>query len=219
MTTSPTSQEPIQRQRIVPEEIRHESSLPRHYSSGDILSKPYSSDWDQTVTEILSSNDLQSNPVAEIEAFTKDIEERVSTNILIRKLVDIFRGFQGTQFFNGRDSIFSLIMDRQIFVFADSLANALEKAILSDETPKNVAYEALRWLGYTNHPPTYINRIKVLLKFLQKEDPRIRDSALVGLSYFEDKSIIPNLEAALTGESVDEIRAFIEDMIFDLKSL
>jgi hypothetical protein len=99
----------------------------------------------------------------------------------------------------------------------DALAE-LAYFIVYEKVSAEVAAEALRWLGLMDHLLSYHWRLWLLERSLNSRSARIRDGAVLGLSFLDDPDAIPYLRQAADREPVKELRSDMEQVLVQLES-
>lgn len=126
----------------------------------------------------------------------------------------------GREYFfeDGIGSEFSERLIALIRKYGDDALMELAYLVLYEKVNAEVASEALRWLGYMKHPPSYHHRQWLLEASLQSLSPRIRDGALLGLAYLDDPHAIPYLKHTMSQEQVEELRHDMEQLLAEFES-
>lgn len=134
-------------------------------------------------------------------------------------LVTLFHEAQEEVFEDGMESVFSR---RLLTLLAEHGEMAMNQIILLAEEDKiapEVLAEALRWFGHMADGVAYAHRRWLLEHCLHHASTRVRDGAILGLSFLEDPRTIPALERALRQEPHATLRADIEQVLADLQEL
>jgi len=103
--------------------------------------------------------------------------------------------------------------------FGVDVLQELTRLILSQQINVAVAAEALRWVGHMDHPPTHQARLSLLERSLQARALRIRDGAVLGLSFMGDRSSVLHLRRALERESVPALREDMQQVLSELEQV
>lgn len=155
-----------------------------------------------TAHEFLEQNNLTANKV-----ISREVQEQVDALLVLAN---------EEHFEDGMESEFSKKLTRVIKKYGNDAVNVLTNFILSETVSPETAAEALRWIGYLDHPPTYNKRLWLLEKSLSCRSPIIRDGAILGLSYLDDPHAIPFIENAIRHEQREELQ---KDMLQVLNQL
>ncbi|MCY4525696.1 MAG: HEAT repeat domain-containing protein [Anaerolineaceae bacterium] len=135
---------------------------------------------------------------------------------LVEELRQIFFEAREEVFEDGMDSVFS----RQLVDFMGShgrlAIDILSGLLLLEKVNAEVAGEALRHVGYIEHPSTRPVRRRLLERCLFGSSARVRDGAIIGLAAMDDPQSIPFVEQAVERESIAELQ---EDMQAVLEQL
>jgi hypothetical protein len=120
-------------------------------------------------------------------------------------------------FEDGMESNFSRGLLDLVERYSKAAIEALADLILGENVNPEVASEALRWLGQIENPLSHRERRWLLEKsLLSSRSAKIRDGALLGLSFLGDPEAIPYVARAIQQEPVRELR---QDMIQTLEEL
>jgi HEAT repeat protein len=121
-------------------------------------------------------------------------------------------------FEDGIESEFSKGLMALIKKYENDALAELAYFIVYEKVSTEVAAEALRWLGLMDHLLSYHWRLWLLERSLNSRSARIRDGAVLGLSFLDDPDAIPYLRQAVDREPVKELRADMEQVIVQLES-
>ena len=106
---------------------------------------------------------------------------------------------------------------------ASSTSNAInwERILLRTDNAYETGEELLRQLGLLKHAQSHNSRLRVLTDSLGNPDPRIRDTASLGLSFLHDPAALPKLRSAYSTDNQEtlslEIEASYRTRIQDLR--
>jgi hypothetical protein len=123
---------------------------------------------------------------------------------------------KGEVFEDGMESKFSRRLVSIIRRYGRAAIEEITYPIFHEEVDSEAAAEALIWLGYIDHAPTYNHRLRLLEQSLGCSSVQVRDGAALGLAYLDDPDAISCLEQAIQQEQCEELR---EDMKQVLKQL
>ena len=128
----------------------------------------------------------------------------------------LFDTAKGEFFEDGVETDFSRNLLNLIRAYGDTAVEMLTGLIVSEYVDSEVASEALRWIGRLDDAGTYKSRLQLLEKSLGNSAARVRDGALLGLASLDDPSAIRYLEKALQGESLEQLRRNIQQVLDQL---
>ncbi|NJL67864.1 MAG: hypothetical protein HC894_15950 [Microcoleus sp. SM1_3_4] len=117
------------------------------------------------------------------------------------------------------ESEFSKKLTSTIEEYGDEAIEIITCLIIYEKTDAEVATEALRWLGCMDHAPSYRFRLWLLERSLNCSQARIRDGAILGLSYLNDPHAISYLKLAIGLEKCTELREDMEQVLEQLESI
>ncbi|HUS59173.1 MAG TPA: HEAT repeat domain-containing protein [Planctomycetota bacterium] len=129
----------------------------------------------------------------------------------------VFSKAKGERFEDGMESDFSRQLESAIRQYGLQAICEIDHLINGAQSGAEVASEALRWIGLLSHPPTHKYRLWVLKKSLSSESPRIRDGALLGISFLDDPEAIDALREAIQKESQTELKLDMERVLQQLE--
>lgn len=172
----------------------------------------------------LRKSEYQTAPWTYPEEIVKVIEEDPTTATtgdqhLLRirnEIRALFERGKEVNFEDGMESQFSRELVHNILEQEHVAIRIVHELIIKEKVNAEVAGEALRWLGTLQHLPTQRARRELIEQSLGCSSPKIRDGAVLGLSYLEDPESIPAIEEAIKKEPITELR---QDMIETLKEL
>jgi hypothetical protein len=121
-------------------------------------------------------------------------------------------------FEDGIESEFSRGLISIIKEYGNDAMIVIANLIVTDQVNAEVASEALRWLGHIDHPKTYRYRLWVLERSLYCSSVRIRDGAVLGLSFLNDPHAISYLKRAIERETCKELRRDMEQVLAHLEN-
>jgi len=165
------------------------------------------------------------NPQAPEELYVpvnKPIERAYDAGELISLKADIVRLFSQARrelFEDGMDSAFSRGLIQVVEEHGETAVNQISLLIESGSIPPELLAECLRWLGNMDSGVAYERRRFLLEKCLFDSSTIVRDGAILGVSFLEDKRSIHALDKAWRAEIHDMLQADITQVINDLNSL
>ncbi|MFC1981340.1 HEAT repeat domain-containing protein, partial [Chloroflexota bacterium] len=98
------------------------------------------------------------------------------------------------------------------------IIRALRVLINRQELNNSLIYEGLVSIGRLQNSNTESDRFELLVGLLDHHAPIVRDGAIMGLSFMDNKKAIPYLRKTLTKETVRALRENIEVAISDLET-
>ena len=122
------------------------------------------------------------------------------------KIQGLFSRARGEVFADGMDSVFSRGLKHFIDRFGSKALDEIALLIIKETAEPEVAEEALRWIGYLEDSTTHRYRRWILSKALSCSSVRVRDGALLGISFMDDPSAADDLRAAMKRERIPELR-------------
>ena len=133
-------------------------------------------------------------------------------------LQKIIRDAADEVFFDGMDSVFA----NQLKIFVEQhggiAVRAIEDLVKSTDTNIEIVGEMLRVIGSIENPATHGARLTVLLAGLASPDPRVRDSASLGIAALDDASVVDEVIAAVHREHIPELRDDLQLVVDQLNS-
>jgi hypothetical protein len=138
---------------------------------------------------------------------------------LSEEIYSLFKASEEQNFEDGMESDFSKKLISAIEKYGDEAIEIISCLIIYEKTNAEIATEALRWLGWIDHPPSYRFRLWLLERSLNCSKARIRDGAILGLSYLNDPHAISYLQLAIDREKCTELREDMEQVLTQLESI
>jgi hypothetical protein len=125
------------------------------------------------------------------------------------------------KFEDGKESVFSKRLVSLVKKYGAVGVEVIKNIIFYENKEINVALvaEAFRWLGNIDHPPSHAARLDLLELSLSFATSRLRDGAILGLSYLNDPHAIFYLKRAITSETSNELRKDRKQVLAQLKSI
>lgn len=117
----------------------------------------------------------------------------------------------------GVETDFSRDLMANILRYSIGAVELIAHLILHKIAGVEPAAEALRCIGYIDHPPTYIFRRWLLERCIANDSARIRDGALIGLAHLDDPHAIPYIEEAAVRERRVGLRKDMHELLKQLK--
>jgi hypothetical protein len=109
-------------------------------------------------------------------------------------------------FEDGMESRFSKGLISAIEKYDDLAIDVISDLILGEKISPEVASEALRWIGKIEHNATYENRLHLLEQSLKCSSAKVRDGAILGLSFLNDFRAIDSIKEAIQKENIKLLR-------------
>ena len=139
-------------------------------------------------------------------------EARSSINV-DNSVEDVFCAAKTEDFEDGMESQFEKALRLLILTYGGQALSIALPLILYKSCSQEVAAQALRCIGSIDHIPTLNFRLWMLARCLSNPSAIIRDGALIGISFTNDKFFLPYLEKALTAETHKGLRKDLEKRI------
>lgn len=161
------------------------------------------------------------------KSVTIDSREEYSENSTVQKeppeeidqeIEGLFEIAKEQIFEDGMESEFSRELISIIKEYGNDAMIVIANLIVTDQVNAEVASEALRWLGHVDHPKTYRYRLWVLERSLYCSSVRIRDGAVLSLSFLNDPHAISYLKQAIERETCKELREDMEQVLAHLEN-
>lgn len=137
----------------------------------------------------------------------------VSGNPLLQELDAAFTAAEGEAFEDGMESALSKSILASLDRDCEKAMDAMEFLLNDAAVHPEVAAESLRWLGAVDHAPSRERRRRLLERCLSRESYVVRDAAVVGLSYMDERISLPAVRAALTIEPESVLRRDMQRLI------
>jgi hypothetical protein len=130
----------------------------------------------------------------------------------------LFKAAIEESFEDGIASQFSKGLKTLILRYGNLAIDLLSSFIASDKLGYEIVSETLRWLGQIEHPLSHQKRLWLLEHNLSHTSARVRDGAILGLSFMDDPTAIAYIERAINKEAVRELRHDMQEVLSQLKS-
>ena len=121
------------------------------------------------------------------------------------------------EFENGMESQFSKNLISIVTQGENIAVEAIAHLLEARQPDIEVSVEALHLLGLIDHDPTRSSRLRVLMRYLQDENIRMRDSACVAIAAIDDRTAIPELLRVLETEPSEMLQETLREVIEQLK--
>jgi hypothetical protein len=150
-----------------------------------------------------------------VEASTERYEV---SEVLYSKIENIFWTAKGEIFEDGMESSFSHQLISFVKKYGSDALEAITCLIVYERVDPEVVGEALRCLGHIEHTESYGYRRWLLERSLGLSSTRVKDGAVLGISFLDDKHAVPYLKSAIQKEKCSELKADMETVLEQLES-
>ena len=113
----------------------------------------------------------------------------------------LFNAAKEEIFEDGIESQFSISLIKVIERHEEAALEVITNLIINESVNAEVASEALRWIGDMRHEPTHENRLNLLEQSLNCSSIKVRDGAVLGLSFLDDPRAIDSIKEAMKREN------------------
>lgn len=134
------------------------------------------------------------------------------------QFLSLFRAAKELTFEDGMHTEFSRSLLAMVKEYGDQAIEVLEDLIIGNQVGIEEASEALRWLGQLEDASTHFRRLNLLGLSLGHSSARIRDGAILGLSFMDDPSAIPYIRAAIERETTRPLREDMRQVLAQLET-
>jgi hypothetical protein len=134
------------------------------------------------------------------------------------RVKQIVRGALQEWFEPGMESTLSREVTGLLFAHSAACIVALTPYLLEGKPINEVAAQIAITLGRIRHQATRSERLTLLLQLVESPSFILRDAALTGLSYANDRSVVPTLEAIAARTTDAELKRDIGLTVADLNS-
>lgn len=138
---------------------------------------------------------------------------------LSEEIYRLFKASEELNFEDGMETEFSQKLILFINKYGNEAIEIITSIIVYQRVNAEVASEALRWLGNIDHAPSYRFRLWLLERSLNSPKARIRDGAVLGLSFLNDPHAISYLKLAIEQEKCTGLRQDMEQVLVQLESI
>ena len=133
-------------------------------------------------------------------------QELLHENELAQRFELFVHDAENERFEDGMDSEFAARVHESIVSDGSVAVAAWERILLRMGNQNEAGEELLRQLGLIEHELSHSKRLRVLTDSLKSPSARIRDAAGLGLSFLDDQSALPALEAAHASEAEEWVK-------------
>ena len=137
--------------------------------------------------------------------------------ILASEIKQVFRNAQDEVFADGMDSRLSHALDHAVKLHGTYAVNAIERVIRFDSPNAEIVGETLRQIGWIDDPSSQTDRLRILIKYLDSSDPRIRDAASLGIAALDDPAALPAVRKAMGRERSPMLHRNLELVVEQLQ--
>ena len=145
------------------------------------------------------------------------VMQRELTRYVEDAITRLFESAEDQNFEDGMESDFSRELVTLIRKYGDLAMSEVSYLITYDRVDREIASEALRWLGRIDDPSSYDSRLWVLEQSLSSKSPLVRDGAALGLASLRDANAVQYLRRAVERESIAELRCDLEEILEGLE--
>lgn len=146
-----------------------------------------------------------------------------ATSLLMDRITEerfeaVFQRGARELFEDGIESEFIRELEQLVRAYGTQSQDILTRLFEDDNLSAEVRAEAMRWVGIAEMALPRESRLWLLEKGLTSTSAPVRDGAALGLASMNDANAIPYLERAASTETIDELRASMEQVLTQLKS-
>ena len=145
------------------------------------------------------------------------IMQRELTRRVEDAVAELFELAEEQSFEDGMESDFSRDLVSLITKYGDLAMSEIAYLVTYDRVDREVASEALRWLGRIDDPSTHDSRLWVLRQGLTCKSPLVRDGAALGLASIRDAKAVQCLREAVERETIAELRYDLQAILEGLE--
>lgn len=153
-----------------------------------------------------------------VKAKTSSTERSENPDAMSSQLATLFNKAKEEIFESGVETPFSRGLLIFISKYGPAAMDTITDFVLSSSVNSEIAAEIMRWLGLMESPVCFTQRRWLLSRCLRDSSERVRDAALLGLSYLDDPWVIPYLENAIRDEQISELRYDMNQVLEQLKN-
>lgn len=189
-------------------------------SAVNLTSKVKQFTFSQKATGATKDPNIEQNTLIHLKSSENSTQYELNnrcSEIIYSELETLFITGKEDYFEDGCESNFSRGLISCVQKYGNDAIEAITCFIVYEKISPEVASEALRWLGEINHPESYKFRLWLLERSLNCPSSRVRDGAILGLSYLNDPHAITYLEQAIEQEKIMELREDMKQVLAQLK--
>lgn len=154
--------------------------------------------------------------VATADNYTKPESNKI--NDTVAEIKEKFKWFQEKLYNPGTEKVIKIELEKLLIQNLDCAMLALRKIFNNLELNEDLLNEILIQLGQIENNITESERLDLLKLLLFHKSSTIRDGAILGISYINDKSVIPTLKVAYSRETDSYIKEDIFELLDDLNN-
>jgi len=148
-------------------------------------------------------------------------ESSTSKQLVLRSLTEkmnnIFIRAKDQIFEDGMCSEFSEELTELISIYGHIVMDIISRIVLSEQTNLEVVSETMRIIGRVKDLMTFRDRLWLLERGLLSSSARVRDGAIIGLSYLDNPISIPPLKVAVEREKIQELKEDMQQVLSQLE--
>lgn len=133
------------------------------------------------------------------------------------ELDSLFLAAGEEQFEAGMESQFTRGLQQLSEYNPNLVLKSLKARLESDKGNSGAIAKTLEWVSHQENPSLFNDIVGVLLIGLKHASPLVRDTAALGLAYFDEGKAIGYLKQAIEKEDVPELREDLEDLLQSLE--
>ena len=169
---------------------------------------------------IINTTVEQSGPYPSAGSTSDAIDQELLREAaLVNQFEAFVRRARNERFVDGMGSDFATNVVQSIISNGRVAVAAWDRILIRTGNLYETGEELLRQLGLMRHDPTHQSRLRVLIYNLTSADPRIREAAILGLSFLEDASALAPLRLALSTETDPWLRQDLDAVIHQLEPI
>ena len=162
--------------------------------------------WESKESDVNFIKLLEEFSFSEHQEFDSATTTYINSQKVMDEIRSLFIAGREEFFEDGMESRFSKGLISTIEKYDDLAIDAISDLILSEKVSPEVASEALRWIGKIEHNATYENRLHLLEQSLKCSSAKVRDGAILGLSFLNDFRAIDSIKEAIQKENIKLLR-------------
>ena len=133
-----------------------------------------------------------------------------------KKFEQAFRSARHVDFEDGIENEFSAELTRLVRRYGAVSKESIARLLGDTAISRDVVSEALRVLGRMEDSSSHQARLWLLERGLSSPSPVVRDGAIIGLAFLDDRSAGPYLSEALKSETVEPLKRDIAKILHQL---
>jgi hypothetical protein len=145
----------------------------------------------------------------------REVKSDLETNI---STISVLDAYQCEEFDTDVSYDFTNAINRLIQSKGKRLFHAIDQLLNTRSVSEDMVFEILRAFGRIDDENTKEARYEFIIRFLKNESPIIRDGAITGLSFLDDKRALLQLRMLFEKESIPTLKNNIKVAIKGLES-